>query len=470
MATYYFADNAAPYAHANAIQGNDAYNGLFPTFQGGSNGPKRNPANFNMDNLNAGDSVLCAIGGAWDNGFSAFVENPATSSMARTNMITFDQYDPGTGVTGKPRFVTSATGWLFNGYGGTGLPTKGGYRIRNLHIVGPGVVGDNFGITINPPLKWVIVEDCRIENFKAGINVRSETNCNSFYVYLHNNEITGCGLGAIVGTSNWLLCEKQNLHDNGEDHPLTHAIYAGAGIAESTAVTFRLNWLWRNNIDAGGVCRGGSLTCRGRLVGTHFDDNVIENTGGQFDTGAYGLSHLPGYGQVEYHLWTKMRRNTIRGFCSNLVFSSAPEIVVSDNIIQDTGLISQSAPVATLIGFPVVTLDPPDVTRDAGAQILRNTLSSTNPRTGTIGINVAGAAGNSGGADVRADGNTMTFGAGGTSVYAFSLSETLTDYESISNNTLSGSNGWHAGRTSLAAFQSYYAAMPGNVCTGNTGP
>lgn len=467
MATYYFADNASPNAHANAIQGDDSWNGLYPTHQGGSNGPKRNPANFNFDNLNSGDSALFARGGYWDNGFSALIENPATSSMARTNMIRFGQYDPGTGVTGLPWFNTSALGFMFNGFAGTGAPTKGGYLIENLHITGPGVSGDNFGILINPPLKWVIIQDCVISGFKAGVNLRQEPDCTSWYVVVRRCDFRGCGIGGILGSANHSLIEANFFTENGELHPLTHAIYYGSGENETTAHTLRHNHLQDNNIDEDGVCVGGCLTTRGLMRGLHVEFNRLENTAAKFDTNAFGISHFPGYNSEEYHFLTRIKGNELRNFRNHIVWGSAPGIEVRDNDLFDEGLAADGTPSCTGIAWPQNTsFGPGDSTPDNAAQVTGNSFTSIAPRDGTRGISTLGGAENSPGEGVVIDGNSFDLGSG-TDVYAFSLTETNTVYESISNNTRSGGSGWHSGHASLAAFEAHFDALTGTTCTAN---
>lgn len=477
MATYYFADNAAPNAHANAIQGNDAWNGLAPTDQGGGVGPKRNPANFNMDLLNAGDEVLFAMGGYWSNSFNMFVENPATSSMARTNLIRFASYDPGTGVTGQPWFKSTGNGFMFNGFGGTGAPTKGGYLIEDIKLEGPVPGGgpnfteDSFGIRINPPLKWVIVRNCEIFGFKAGIAVAQNTDCPSFYIQIYDNEIHHCGLAGLEGCASWFEVRNNNMHANGEWHPLTHAIYCGSPSAETTAVTFHHNYLHDNNLNDSNVCVGGNLTTRGKQEAVHIDDNRIHNEGGRFTSNAAGIAHKPGYpGVVEYHLHSKVRRNDISGVQSHISLTSVPGVVVQDNNMRDNGTVASSDPAVVGIGMPIPDRDAEDVTADSGAQLIGNTFTSTNPRNGTQPFWIGHPTGDGAGAGVVIDGNTITLGAGSGTSYALRLDEVGTTYESISNNTLSGSDGWASGHTSLAAFEAYYGGLPGTTCSGNSGP
>lgn len=470
MATYYFADNQAPNAHANAIQGNDAWNGLHPTFQGGSNGPKRNPATFNWGVLNSGDSVLFARGSYWSNSFSAFFENPATSSLSRTNLIRIGEYDPGTGVTGKPWFNTSATGWQFHGFGGSGAPTYGGYLIENLRITGPGVSGDNFGLIINPPLKWVIVQDCEIWAFKAGINIRQEPGGWSRYVVIRRNDFRECGIGGILGSAENSLIEKNFFTANGELHALTHAVYYGSGENETRNHTLRHNHLQDNNINGSGVCVGGNMTFRGKMIGCHVEGNLIENTGTRYNTDALGISHFPGYSSEEYHLNSRILRNTVRNMRNHIVFGSAPNIKVRDNVLEDDGSVADGTPSCTFIAWPqATTFTPGDATADSAAEVTGNSMTSADPRSGTRGIGTNGGVDNSPGTGVVIDGNTFDLGSGTTDVFAFGLTETNTSYASISNNTLSGGNGWKSGHATLSAFEAYYTGL-GTTCTGNTGP
>lgn len=472
MTIRYFADNASPNAHPLAIQGDDSWNGLFPTYQGGSDGPKRNPAAFNMDSLQAGDEVLFANGSAWSNDFNLFLENPSSSSMARTNLIRFSSYDPGTGATGRPWFHSTFIGFMFNGFGGSGLPTKGGYLIEDIKFTGPGgppFAGDSFGIRINPPLKWVIIRNCEISGFKGGIVAAQEANCASSYILVYDNDIHHCGLGGIEGCANWFEVRNNNMYGNGELHPLTHAIYCGSAQVETTGITFRHNHLYDNNIDGSGVCVGGNLTTRGMQRGVHIDDNRIHNSGGRFTTGAYGISQRPQYDSTEYHLYSKIRRNDIMGVQSQISVSSVPNVVISDNTLLDNGSVAEGDPAVVGIGWPSDTLSPEDSTTDVGAQVLRNTFTSLNPRNGTQPIWANGGADNSAGAGVVIDGNTIELGAGDGTSYAMTLSEVATTYASISNNTLTGGAGWQSGHASTAAFEAYHAGL-GSTCTGNTGP
>lgn len=470
MATYYFADNASPNAHANAIQGSDSYNGLHPTWTGGNNGPKRNPANFNFDVLNAGDSVLFARGGYWTGeAVYIFLENPASSSMARTNMIRFGEYDPGTGVTGKPWLNASFMGIMMNGFGGSGVATKGGYLIENIRFSGPQrpFSTDSFGLRLNQPLKWVWVRDCEVHGFKAGVAMGHASGSKCSYVFLQRVRFTGCGLSGIEGSADWLVTEDCEITDNGEGHSLTHGVYGGSSGDETTAITYRHNWIYDNNI-VDGVCVGGNFTWRGQLRGSHIYYNKIENRGGRFTNVAWGISHRPGYDTAEYHLWTKIKGNLTRGFATHITVSSAPDVLIEGNTLHDNGSVAAGDPAMIGIGWPVTSLSAEDTTLDARARVRNNTIISDNPRTNTVGIQSAGGSPNSAGTGVVVDGNSFQYGAGGTSVYAMALGETNVSYSSISNNTLSGGSGWHASRTSLAAFQAYYAALPGTTCTGNT--
>jgi Right handed beta helix region len=466
MTTRYFANNAAPNAHALAIQGNDSWNGLFPTFQGGSNGPKRNPDQFDMNNLQAGDEVLFAEGSYWDNGFNAFIEAPATSSMARTNMIRFGSYDPGTGATGKPWFNTSYMGFLLNGFSGTGPPVRGGYLIEDIKFTGPGFAGDCFAICINPPLKWVWVRRCEISNFKVGIAVRQEPNCTSSYVLVQDTEIHHCGLAGLEGSSNWLTVDNCNLHHNGEQHPLTHAIYAGSSQVENTAVTFRHNHLHDNNLNEDGACVGGNLTVRGKLRGTHLDDNRVLNEGGKFTMNAYGIAHRPGYDTEEYHLFTKARRNQTSGMQTHVSVSSVPGIVLQGNEMHDNGTVADSAPAAIGIGWPSESLAAEDVTQDSGAQVLDNSFVSDNPRSGTQPIWANGGTENSAGAGVVIRGNNIELGPGAGTSYGMTLETLNVTYADLSNNTLVGGDGWTSAQTSTAALEAFIQGQ-GGTSSGN---
>lgn len=472
MTTYYFADNAAPGAHANAIQGNDAWNGLAPTDQGGGVGPKRNPANFNMDSLNAGDEVLFAMGGYWTNSFNMFVENPASSSMARTNMIRFASYDPGTGVTGRPWFKSTTTGFQFNGFSGTGAPTKGGYLIEDIKLEGPVPGGvnfeeDSFGIRLNQPLKWVIVRNCEVFGYKAGIVVAQAAGSVSSYILIYDNEIHHCGLGGIEGCASWFEVRNNNMYANGELHPLTHAIYCGSGQEETTAITFRHNYLHDNNIDGTGACVGGNLTTRGKQVGLHIDDNRVHNEGGEFDGNSAGIAVKPGYpGIVEYMLRFKARRNDISGVQSHISLTSVPGAVVQGNSMRDNGTVAGGAPSVVGIGMPIPDRDAEDVTADSGAQLIGNSFTSINPRNNTRPFWLGHPTGDGLGAGVVLDGNNIELGVGDGTSYAFTLDEVNTTYESISNNTLSGGNGWTADNAALAAFEAHYDGL-GVVCEGN---
>lgn len=477
MAIYHFADNYAPNAHASAIQGNDSWSGLSPTFVGGSNGPKRNPANFNPAVLQAGDSVLFAQGSAWSNDFNALIENPASSSMARTNLITFDSYDPGTGATGAPWFKSTANGFMFGGFGGTGAPAHGGYLVQNIKFEGPAPGGgpnfteDSFGVRINQPIKWFILRNCEIYGFKAGVAVPQAADCASSYILIENNTIHHCGLAGIEGYANWFMVQNNTMYANGEWHPLTHAIYCGSHAVETTAGTFRHNYLYDNNLNGSGVCVGGNLTVRGKLRGTHIKDNRIHNEGGLFTSNAGGIAHKPGYpGVAEYHLYTKVERNDISGVQSHISLTSVPGVLVQANNMRDNGTVAASAPACVGIGMPIPERDAEDVTPDSGAQLIGNAFASTNPRNGTQPFWIGHPTGDGAGAGVVIDSNTITLGSGAGSSYAMTLDEVGTAYASISNNTLSGGSGWNSAHASLAAFEAYYDALPGTTCTGNTGP
>jgi hypothetical protein len=477
MATYHFADNAAPYAHALAIQGNDSWNGLHKTFQGGSDGPKRNPANFNPTVLQAGDSVLFAQGGGWSNDFNALFENPASSSMARTNMITFDSYDPETGATGVPWFKSTGNGFMFGGFGGTGAPTHGGYLIQNLKFEGPVPDGfdfteDSFGVRLNQPLKWVIVRNCEIYGFKAGVVAAQATDCASSYILVENCEIHHCGLAAIEGFANWFLVQNNNIHHCGELNSFTHGVYCGSGAVECTAGTFRHNWLHTNNVDpADGICKGGNFTVRGKIVGLHIEYNRVHNEDGLFASNTAAIAVKPGYpATVEYHFGVRVIGNDTSGVQSHISLTSVPGVIVRGNSMRDNGTVAASCPAVVGIGMPIPERDAEDVTADSGARCTYNTFTSDNPRNGTQPFWFGHPSGDGAGAGLVLDYNTVALGSGAGSSYAFTLDEVGTFYDSISYNTLSGGAGWNASHASLAAFEAYYGALSGTTCTGNSGP
>lgn len=479
MATYYFADNASPYAQPGAIQGNDAYNGLHPTFIGGSNGPKRNPANFNMDNLNAGDNVLFAQGGGWDTSFIAFIENPATTSRSWSNPITFGSYNAVPGLTQRPYFHTSSMGFLLGGYGQTGAISAGGFVFSHLKIEGAYGSADDAGIVINPPRSHIVIVDCEIKGFQCDINVRFEAGGQSAYIYIHRNDLSYGRLGAIVGSAQDMTIENNDCHDNGNRHNLTHTMYLGASANVTRRMIVRGNHIYRSNIDTDGTsgqvgtfpgCAvGGHLTFRGQLHDACIEDNLIENTGGKFNINCYGISHFPGYDAAEFHHWTKIRRNHTMGMQSHIPFGSCPNIEVRDNVMTDNGVVGES-PAATAVGWPANTsYGSNDSTHDDAAQIINNRFVSTDPRTGTRFLNTDAGVDNSPGDNVRIDGNTAIFGANASSdVRMFDLTETDTTYVSISNNRKVGGDGWATGYASLAAFEAHYGALVGTVCTGNT--
>lgn len=479
MTTYYFADNAAPYAQSGAIQGDDAWNGLHPTWIGGVNGPKRNPANFNMNSLQAGDNVLFAQGGGWSTDFVMFIENPATTSMSWDNPITFDWYNHNVLLTNRPMFKTSGLGILLGGFSQTGPITRGGFVFRHLHIEGPYSSADDYAICVNPPTSHVLIELCKFSGFQAPISVRSESGGQNAYIDIHNNEVDSGRLAAILGTAQDMLVEKNDLHDNGNRHNLTHTMYLGASLNISRRMHVRVNHVYRSNIDTDGTsgqtgtfpgaCVGGNITFRGQLVDFYVDDNRVENTGGKFNINAYGISHFPGYSAEEFHLYTKIRRNYTMGFQSHIAFGSCPNIEISGNIGIDNGVVGES-PVTSYIGWPANTsFGSNDSTHDQAAQILNNHYTSYTPRTGSRMITNQSGVDNSPGDGVRIDGNTAIFQTLGsqTNIYMMSLTETNTTYASISNNRLNGGNGWASAYASLAAFQAHYSGLSGTACTGN---
>lgn len=470
MTIRYFATNSGPDSHANAIQGDDSWNGLFPTYQGGSNGPKRDPINFNMDNLNPGDEIRLAEGSHWVGSFGMFIENP-TGSMSRDNMIVFGSYDPGLGATGRPKFTSGTYGLFIGGFGGSGPATRGGYLFQNIEIVGPFSDADDAGILLNPPHKWVIFDNCKVSGYQAGISVRSEPAASNSYVLIKDCDLRGNRLAGVLGCCTQFTIENTFFTGNGNLHSLTHAIYAGSSQHESKAVTIRQCRLIDNNIDGDGVCVGGNLTIRGMLDGTHINDNIVRNTGGKFVADAWGISHRPAYSSEEYHLNTIIRRNSVSNFQTLITFSSAPGCIVEGNDLLDEGTAADSCPAVNFIGFPVGDLSEEDTTQDDAAIVRNNSIRSVTPRAGTKGVFILEGNTNHAGANIVIDGNTFEFeGTSPGNVYAMDITDVDASYASISDNTLTGGDGWHPDYASTAAFEGHFDGLAGCVAEGNTGP
>lgn len=467
MTIRYFATNSGPESHPNAIQGDDSWNGLFPTYQGGSDGPKRNPINFNMDNLNPGDSIRLARGSHWVDAFGMFIENP-TGSMSRDDMIVFEDYDPGLGATGRPKFTASTYGLFIGGFGGSGPATRGGYLFRNIEVEGPYSDADDAGILLNPPHKWVIFENCKVQGYQAGISVRSEAAASNSYVLILDCQLEGNRLAGVLGCCSQFVIENSDFTGNGALHSLTHAAYIGSSQHESSGVTIRQNRMIDNNIDEDGVCVGGNLTIRGMLRGTHINDNIVRNTGGKFEVDAWGISHRPAYSSEEYHLYTAIRRNVVENFQTLITFSSAPGCIVEGNQLLDEGNVADGTPAVNFIGFPVADLSEEDTTQDDAAIVRNNSIRSLAPRIGTRGVLILEGNTNHAGDNIVIDGNTFEFeGTSPGNVYAMQITDVDATYASISDNTVSGGNGWHPDYATLSAFEGHFDGLAGCVAEGN---
>lgn len=458
MTTYYFADNQ-PGAHANAAVGDNTNNGTSPST------PKRTTAGFNFGNLNPGDEILFAIGGRWEV-TSTIVQMESFGTEA--SPIIIGSYDPGGGVSGQPYIHAVLTGGgaiHFGGFSADPAPSAVGWIIvRNLRLDGTGSSDDNWGVSIANRLHFITVEDCTISNFHVGIHCHlglNNANVNQ-YILIRRNEVFATTFTGFHGAAHDCLIEDNHFHHNGSDDPLNHGIYYGAGSWDTHRTTIRHNRVIDNNTSAG-YANGGSLTFRGRLYDTKVEHNSVINTTGIYTSASYGISHFSGYGTPEYHYDTTIRGNIVAAL-AGVTFGNCVDAIVENNTLID----GASAGSNYYHGIRHHHEGNPDDLDSSNVTIRNNSIYSPAPRNDSTGI-VTGGGGKVVGPNCNINNNTIRMGTpvSGTA-YCFSLDETPpTTYANIRNNLCSGGSGFESGRTSLAAFESYWNGRSGAVCSGN---
>lgn len=462
MTTYYLSDNATG-AHPNAVPGSNSNDGLSPST------PKRDMTNIVTENLVAGDQILFAIGGAWQSTSPIVWQGIRADAVNGDNPVVYGTYDPGTGTTGKPILRTTGSGsWVmvFGEYSDTpGRVHKGGFKVQGLCIDGNNAANIT-GIRFWACQDWLTVEDCEVKNCHVGIDIylANLTGDLCKYVVIRGNDIHDHAFTGFLGGANDILIEKNTIHNNGSNDGFHHGIYYGAGAgADYYRAVMRHNDLYDNN-SIGGVLEGGHLTFRGRMNYTTVEDNLVRTSATSMAGPSYAISHFAAYGTNEYHYKTIIRGNRTYNIPVGIYFSSAPGIVIENNVHVDltSGYTEAAGGIVGVDGGSGLNGD----SGDGQAKIRNNSLYFANGRSGMQGVRIQGAAG----AGLAIDNNVIVYGSIESSTpYAFSLTESNgVTYTSIRNNFIGGAyNGWHSGYASLSSFQAHFDGLSGTDCSGN---
>lgn len=464
MTTYYFADNQTG-AHPSAAVGSNSNAGT------SSSAPKRNTEGFNFNSLVAGDQVLFAIGGCWiRSDGNAIVNCERSDALDATNPVIFGTYDPGGGVSGKPwlKCTSGSAVMTFGAFNGS--PTgvyRGGFIVRGLRIDGQDVA-DIVGIRWWSNHSNITVEDCDIQDCHVGNDLHlgpDSTGDLTRFFHFRRNYLTGNAFTGWLGAGNDILIEKNTFEANGSNNALHHGIYYGAGspTAEHYRVVIRHN-TFANNNSAGGVLSGGHLTFRGRLNYSTVEDNLVYSTATSMTGNSYAISHFAAYSSAEHHDKTIIRGNRTYNIPVGIYFSSAPGIVIENNVHVDltSGYTARAGGIVGVDGGSGLNSD----SGDGQAKIRNNSIYFANGRPGMEGVCIQQAAGTG----ISVDNNVVIYGSiESGSPYAFSLTEAGgVTYTSIRNNFIGGAYlGWHSGYTSLSSFQTHFDGLSGTDCSGN---
>lgn len=465
--TYYVSDCAAG-AAAQCVSGNDANNGTSAAtpWRSCTKVTQRFPT------LAAGDEVLFARGAAVAACQLYYLSNPNSRKHAP---ITLGAYTPpwAIGVPDAP-ILLGPTGTYTLALLNSGNSTHDeGYRIQDLHFVGPGPNSQLPAIAIGNDVDNVTIERVEIEEHLGGIQCDGGTNNGqgadsdglSEHIVIRDSSIHhNRGIGILVSCNDTLI--ENNRFDSNGVGMLDHHIYVDDAALNNVALTtsqviIRGNQLTNNSPYASasaprpttGGCGATAIVVHGLKDGVVIENNVVSEPtvprsgscwGISVDSGGYtGIYAREGFRNVS------IRGNTVINFSLGIGVDLCSNCTVENNSIYSEFAGGAAGVVAPAKYFESAV---PGNTLNSGLTVRNNSVYLRNPGPSSVGIRLSRD-----GAGHVVVSNLVYFGTSSTASTACFLTAGLTAsaFKAFDNNLcyFSGTPGLWDGTRTLAAQQ-----------------
>lgn len=340
-ADYYVCDCAAG-SEPSCIAGNDVNNGT------SASTPWRSISNVIaiVNNLQGGDRILFAKGGAWSD---VSLGNIFNLNASASNPIVFDSYEPLWLGTAKPILVEARTGLdIFRFTDGGNADHDEGYVIQNLDLRGNGT--GQWGVFAYNDADHITLNNVDFSGFEIGIHSAGANTPNfgadqqNQHMTLSNCTIMNCSAQGFLGGGDGLIIENSYFENNGFDLAVfNHNVY----ISHGDNVIVRNNELYRATI-VNGLADGVSLVIHGHHDNLLIENNYIHEDPGQVTGNAWGIAVDPGYNTAEYFTNLVIRNNLIVNMYNvGIGVASSPGAIIENNIIINesaAGIVAIAAP------------------------------------------------------------------------------------------------------------------------------
>ncbi len=438
-ATYYISDCQTG-AYVNCAPGNDSNAGTAAA-------PWRTTANIlrNFGNLNGGDKLLFAQGGAWSNAGMTLQSLRSTAA----NPIVFDSYAPSWGGTAKPILREARSGYTMFAFTNGGTPVAdAGYQIQNLDLRGEGVA--ETGIFTSGLTSDITINNVTIDGFRLGLYCGTAIE----RIKLLNSTLrNNSSQGVLTECANSVI-EGNTFDNNGFGQAVyDHTIYVNSDYGGAKNMVIRNNTLLNNSI-IGGVCQSSPLVVHGLVDGLLIENNRVIQAANTSTTGCWGIAVDAGYGTAESFAKIVIRANTLVNMggmgigCSSCI---AP--VIEDNVI-----VMDAGPELIGIAVPDRPRGPGDAV-DTGAIIRNNSIYFANTAADSQGIALASRVGSTAGSNLQVVSNLIVFASGSNSHQCFDTAGTsLVNYVAFNNNLCYHATGGGAYSTTYSALTNAKAA------------
>jgi hypothetical protein len=317
----------------------------------------------------AGDKVLFAKGGAWNNANLQELQNFSSSAASP---ITFDSYAPSWGGTAKPILVQAGDGAAVFSFdeGGTTPHADGGYVVQNLDLRGNGTGG--YGFWIARLASDITLTNLDLSGFGSGLTCLDGVS----RVKLTNSTLTNNRGSGIFSACNNALYENLAFDNNGYgqgnyDHP----VYFSGHYAVD--VKLRNNTFVNSSHVGGNSCTNVIVVVHGIIDGVLIENNLMKENSGSAGLGCWGIAVDTGYGYdqdtgdsgAESFQNVVIRGNTIVNAAGiGIGCSGCVSPLIENNVI-----VVESTP--DMIGISVPDRPRQDVDAvDTGATIRNNTI------------------------------------------------------------------------------------------------
>jgi hypothetical protein len=226
----------------------------------------------------------------------------------------------------------------------------------------------------------VTIDGVHIDGWRVGIGSNTAAPYGVTNINVLNSRITNnVEMGWLGPVRSGLRIEGSHFEGNNPSgSALWHAVYNGGG----DNGVFRNNRFVRNSVRSDGLCSSGSLTLHGVHNNTLVEGNVFEQSASE--ASCWQVSINPGYSTAEVFRGLVIRRNRIvNGGNGGIVVSSAPGVVIEDNVIWNTQTTPQRG----------VAVGRPDYGSgdavDSNALVQRNTACYPTPHTNSAAVSIS---------------------------------------------------------------------------------